>query len=607
MKNPLATFKNYYTHNMKMQSKFMVSHLILVIVPTLILGLTFYNQLYDLIVSNTIRSEQAVTEQTVTAINTTLEQILSTVSTVSESTFMQELTQDSSVVFSADRVTSDQTSAFTNLILSQSNSNITNIKIYCSENMQELYSAAETSEVFKPLSKAYGTHWYGIMNSTASTSLFCPPFYLSPSEISSYGQLAYIQKFAYQDNGEVAAYCVIYFSQVNMNNILQQNVSLANSASYILNEREAIVASSDSSLAGVYRLPYQETIEATSGPNTYITKTIQDVDFYMGYYEINNTDWILVSVLPAGPIVQKGTQLVQIFVIIYLAVLGLAFFLTLILSRSISNRISTLANQMRSIRSRSGRPIRMKDSTGKDEIEDLIDTYNYMTDEIGSLMDKQEQAAKDMRSAEFKALQAQINPHFLYNSLDMINWLAKSGKTDEVTNAIQALSKFYKLTLSKKDTIVTVEKEIEHISLYVQLQNMRYEDKIHLFIDVPDDLLDYQIPRLIFQPIVENSIQHGIFERPEKEGNIVLTGWLEGGTIVFLLSDNGVGIPPETIAGILSADQQTYEPALKGSNIGIYNTHSRLQLLYGTEYGLSYTSAVGQGTDVEIRIPAITG
>jgi len=607
MKNPLITFKNYYIHTMKMQSKFMVSHLILVIVPTLVLGLTFYNQLYDLIVSNKIRSEQAVTEQTVTAINTTLEQVLSTASTVSESTLMQELTQDSSAVFPADAVNSDQISAFTNLVLSQSNSNITNIKIYCSENMQQLYSATETSEVFKPLSKAYGAHWYGIMNSTASESLFCPSFYLSPSEISSYGQLAYIQEFAYQDNGEVAAYCVIYFSQVNMNNILQQNVSLADSASYILNEREAIVASSDNSLAGVYRLPYQETIEATSGPNTYITKTIQDMDFYMGYYEISDTDWILVSVLPAEPIVQKGTQLVQIFVIIYLVILGLAFSLALILSRSISNRISTLANQMRSIRSRSGRPIRMKDSTGKDEIEDLIDTYNYMTDEIGSLMDKQEQAAKDMRSSEFKALQAQINPHFLYNSLDMINWQAKSGNTAEVTNAIQALSKFYKLTLSKKDSIVTVEKEIEHISLYVQLQNMRYEDKIHLFIDVPDDLLDYQIPRLIFQPIIENSIQHGIFERPEKEGNIVLAGWLEGDTIVFLLSDNGIGISPETITGILSADQQIHGSALKGSNIGVYNTHSRLQLLYGTEYGLSYTSTVGKGTDVEIRIPAITG
>ena len=467
-----------------------------------------------------------------------------------------------------------------------------------------LYTAKNTATVFKPMSEAFGTHWYGIMNSTSPASLFCPPFYLSPSEISNYGDLAYIQKLSYRDSNETAAYCVIYFSQDNMNNILKQNIPLANSASYILNEREAIVASSDNSLTATYRLPYGETISAIGNPNTFITKSIQGVDFYLGYYEITNTNWILVSVLPAAPIVQKGNQLVVMFVLVYLVILALAFLLALALSKSISNRISSLANQMRSVRSGSGRPLRMDDPGGHDEIEDLIDTYNYMSDEIGSLMDKQEQSAKEMRTSEFKALQAQINPHFLYNSLDMINWLAKSKQTEEVTTAVQALSKFYKLTLSKKDNMGTVDKEIEHVSLYVQLQNMRYQDKIHLFVDVPDEMLSLPIPKLVFQPIVENSIQHGIFERPDKEGNIVLTGWQEEDDMVFLLSDNGIGMTPAKVADILTGHSEAADPNAKGSNIGVYNTHHRLKLLYGNEYGLTYTSAEGIGTEVEIRLPA---
>lgn len=234
-------------------------------------------------------------------------------------------------------------------------------------------------------------------------------------------------------------------------------------------------------------------------------------------------------------------------------------------------------------------------------IGDLIDTYNYMTRKMNELIRKQIKSAEDLRITEFNSLQAQINPHFLYNTMDMINWLALQGHTSKVSEAVQNLSRFYKLTLSRKKGISTIEREEEHISIYISLQNMRYHDSIDFISDIPDELMEYQIPKLTLQPVVENAILHGILEKENKSGTIVLTGWLEESDVVLLISDDGVGISPEKMPTILSGTGQS---SSGGTNIAVYNTHRRLQILYGSGYGLTYTSTPGQGTEVQIRIPA---
>ena len=182
----------------------------------------------------------------------------------------------------------------------------------------------------------------------------------------------------------------------------------------------------------------------------------------------------------------------------------------------------------------------------------------------------------------------------------MINWMARSGETTQVSEAVNLLSRFYRITLSRGSSFITVREEIEHVTLYVQLQNMRFADKIHFFVDVPDEMLEETIPKLVFQPIVENSILHGILEKPVKEGTIVLMGWIEDETLVFVITDDGVGIPPEKLSTILSGNSTSSS----GSNIAISNTHKRIRLCYGNQYGLSYRSIPGKETEVEIRIPA---
>ena len=183
--------------------------------------------------------------------------------------------------------------------------------------------------------------------------------------------------------------------------------------------------------------------------------------------------------------------------------------------------------------------------------------------------------------------------------MDMINWLSQSGEREEVTRAVQALSSFYKLTLSRKDPITNLRSEIEHIELYLELQNMRFEEGIELAVDVPDELMSVRLPKLTLQPIVENSIIHGILEKESQEGTIVIAGWADGSDAVILVSDDGVGMDEEALATVLSGENKK----ATGTNIAVSNTHRRLQILFGKDYGLTYRSTPGEGTEVEIRVP----
>ena len=248
-------------------------------------------------------------------------------------------------------------------------------------------------------------------------------------------------------------------------------------------------------------------------------------------------------------------------------------------------------------------------SAGSYEIQHLGTSIQSMARRIRKLMNDIVAEHESKRRSEFDTLQSQINPHFLYNTLDMINWLSQTGRNQEVTQAIQALSRFYKLTLSRNGLMNSIETELQHVSLYIRLQNMRYDNCVTFVMDVPDELYDYTIPKLTFQPIVENAFLHGIMTTEQKKGSILLTGWKSGDDIGFIISDDGAGIPPEKLDTLMHdmvhahMDAGVKQQASPG-HIGIYNTNLRLKSLYGEMYGLSFTSTLGKGTEVTVRIPA---
>ena len=589
--------------DMKLESKFTLVLLLAATVPVIMMACFFYGKLYDMVVSYTIRQEQDTSAQTAPYIEDLVQQIMNAHDGITEQEFFQTLFHQPVNSPFQMFLDTDGAQSFHKYAGELIDSDmITGLQIYMDFPPQSvrLFTDDLTKDYFSSMAKARGTYWYGIFQGTQQSSLFCPSFYLGEREKGTYGDLAYITATTFYYQGEARqAYIAIYSSSDHFTSMLKDNLTITGSVSYIINDRNAIVASSDSSLSGIYLLDYDAIKDSFMSSNNFIERNILDTTVYAGFYNIKQPGWFMVTVLPSGPLITQSNTIMIQYILMYLGFLVFALILAHFMSHSITNRISSVIYQMSKVRKGTLSP--MDSPEYHDEIGDLIDTYNYMTRRMDQLMTEQVKASEELRIAEFHSLQAQINPHFLYNTMDMINWLAQQGRTEEVSRAVQSLSRFYKLTLSRKQSISTISHEAEHVDIYIQIQNMRYHDSIAFVSDIPDELMEYQIPKLTLQPIIENSVLHGILETDDKTGTIVLTGWLEDSDIVLLISDDGVGISSDRLSTLLSGEGTS---SSGGTNIAVYNTHRRLQILYGPDYGLKYSSNPGQGTEVEIRIPA---
>lgn len=589
--------------DLKLQTKITIVLMIAVTVPALMIAILFYGRFYNMVISDTIRQEQDASAQTAPLIENNIQKILDTYKQITELDFYKTLfhkpVNSPSQFFLAPAEAREFCEKTASLI---DGNTITGLQIYMDfpSDSFSLFQDELTNDYFVPMSLAQGTYWYGIFQGTGNAELYCPPFYLGEREKNTFGDMAYITSTTFYYHGTAyPAYIALYSSTNHLTEVLKDNLTIKGSISYIINDRESIVASSDCSGAGVYYLDYAVIQDSFMASNGFIEREILGQKFYAGFYNIRHPGWFMVTVLPADALIHQGNLLMLQYILVYLGMLFLTFLMAHSLAHSVTNRLSSIISQMNQIRH--GTPIPMDSPIYHDEVGDLIDTYNYMTRKMEQLMEDQRKSAEELRIAEFNSLQAQINPHFLYNTMDMINWMALQGQTSEISSAVQKLSRFYKLTLSRKNSISTIGDEEEHVSIYLQIQNMRYHDNISFISDIPDELTEYQIPKLTLQPMIENSVLHGILEKDSKSGTIVLTGWMEDQDVVLLISDDGVGIPPDKLSDIISGSGAG---SGKGTNIAVYNTHRRLQILYGSSYGLSYTSQQGQGTEVQIRLPA---
>ncbi len=597
----------YFSYDMKLSNKLLISFLLLLSIPAIAATTLLYGQINDVIVNGTLKSQEELVGQTVDTVNAQLTQIREITNIIRGDSFLSDiLTVTGSEATGAASLNTPQSEAFVRSVGSYiDGKRIKNIKLYMSPDFEELYEGRDETYVFMPFDRIRNSYWYGIMSATDTTSLQCPAFYLSHFELDNYGDLSFVRRmrFAGTRQDETAGFIVIYTDSDEISSALSHETDLEGSVDYIINSRDNLVASSDISLAGTYFLSNSDLDELLDEPGTFVLRNVLGTDIYTCYHTLEDTDWRLVSMIPALPLKQRSNALLLQYATVFSTALLLAVAAALLLSRGMTRRITRLIREMDANK---GDRVRLIDAPGgQDEIGELILTYNDMAVRINDLISREALAAEKIKTSEFNALQAQINPHFLYNTLDMINWMAVEGRGKDASQAIRALSNFYKLTLSGRKNIDTVENELKQVSLYVELMNMRFHNGIDLLTDIPDTMYDSMIPKLTFQPVVENSIIHGILERPEKTGHIVITGWLEEEDMVFVISDDGVGMNSETLEGLFKERPEgAGAPAghLGGTNIGIFNTHRRLKLLYGGDCGLSCKSAPGEGCEVTIRI-----
>jgi two-component system sensor histidine kinase YesM len=227
-----------------------------------------------------------------------------------------------------------------------------------------------------------------------------------------------------------------------------------------------------------------------------------------------------------------------------------------------------------------------------------------MVGKIKELLDAKIEEHENLKKAELRALQAQINPHFLYNTLDTIIWMAEARRVDQVVELVRVLSRFFRITLSKGKDWITVREEIEHVESYLAIQKIRYRDILDYQIDVPDDMRDGQMLKLTLQPLVENALYHGI--KNKRKGGVIMvrSRRLDGNLLEIQVEDNGIGMTQEQLAQVRALlDAESAGAVVAESGYGINNVNQRIKLYYGQEYGLAIESEYLQGTRVSLVIP----
>ena len=285
--------------------------------------------------------------------------------------------------------------------------------------------------------------------------------------------------------------------------------------------------------------------------------------------------------------------LVLIFIVIAATMIS-SIVLTKHITRPIGELMTAMGEFEKDASGFSYKPVR-----GSYEINSLSDSFGHLVIRIQELMEKVKNEETVLRKTELRALQAQINPHFLYNTLDSIAWMCEDGRNKEAVEMVNALARLFRISISKGHELIPVEKEVEHAKSYLKIQNFRYKNQFSYSFNVEEKCLKYYCNKITLQPIIENAIYHGI-NRMIDEGEIKVDIYSEGEDVIFSVSDNGVGMTKEQCEDILKKDG----PGRTGG-IGIKNVNDRVKIYFGDKYGINIESEPDVGTKVTIRMQKI--
>ena len=313
---------------------------------------------------------------------------------------------------------------------------------------------------------------------------------------------------------------------------------------------------------------------------------------------VGDSGWRVVGVSYVDELVNRNVR-EMIWLSAWLAglILAMALLASWILSRQLSRPLRELASAMGRFETDADH-FTYRPMGGTREVRELSGSFGHMVVRIQQLMSTVRQEEINLRKTELKALQAQINPHFLYNTLDSIAWMCEQGRGGDAVKMIHALARLFRISISKGHELIPIAKEIEHAENYLEIQKYRYKNQFTYTFDVDPGCLSYYCNKITLQPIIENAIMHGL-DLLVDEGHITVQVRQDGEDIVFIVQDNGVGMSAEQAAAILRQDDQDR------TGIGIKNVNDRLRIYFGKQYGLRITSELDVGTRVEIRMPKI--
>jgi two-component system sensor histidine kinase YesM len=586
----IAPLIRAFRFDVKLRQKLLISYLAIIVIPFVIVAIFISRKVSRIVEERIAYSADQAFDQA----GAFLEYRLYNVLKVSHVLLVD---RDVNAILLKDMQTYDLRSqrvdmdTLTNLFFSyQDGVNIDRIRLYVRDSLDY---AEERVNLFG-LGSVLDSRWYRYLQESGSTYVWCPSEYLSSDENGSADILSLARYI--MDLEDLRKRVGVLRIDIKKFNVLSKSSAISDSITYIQNRVGDIVATSNAALLPRFT-PFISLINEEYPPEGGMYNvSAHGEQAFVEQRLLGTTDWRIITVIPvAGIEAQSRSIRNQIFLVI-LAIAAAAYLLAYFVTGPVTRRLSGIITKMEG--AKRGALEKLSLPAGRDEIGELSVTYNIMIDEITTLMAKEERSQRELKSAELKALQAQINPHFLYNTLDMIKWMSRRGMTGEIEELLTTLSTFYRLSLSEGRETIPVREELRHVELYARIQNMRFRGALDFSISVDPKVMDCGILRVTLQPLVENAILHGINEKPDKCGSIRITGGLEGGDVALAVEDDGVGMDQARLASLLD------DSGTRRSGFGVRNIHERIRLYYGQTYGLTFESGRERGTRVTVRFLA---
>lgn len=401
-----------------------------------------------------------------------------------------------------------------------------------------------------------------------------------------------------KEKEEELGICSISVSAKYFQDIMKNANITSEGLVYLMSENGRMITSSNSS---ILQKMQKKGILLNYGAELFMEKRKEgQKEYYITRQNVDGASWQMILIIPENEYEDQYRFLWLSAALMLGSMIAVIVLMSYLLSGYYVGRLKKLNVEMTGLESgnlNANLPI----TTEEDEIEKIYHNFNGMVQEVQRLMQEHYQLGKEVKMAEVRALKAQINPHFLYNTLDLINWISMDYGAEEIGTLTWNLARFYRLSLNHGKSLISIGEEVEHVEVYVNIENYHFDNAISLEVDVPEELKSYACLNIILQPFVENAIVHGIAEKPDIEScEIRICARREEQDIVFSVQDDGPGVD---VKEMQKETQQDIRTAQHG--YGVRNINFRLKLCFGEKYGVTYLESE-KGTHVEIKIPVMT-
>ena len=582
--------------NCSMRVKLFASFFLLIFVPIIVLTVFAAYRSTAIIQEQSMEIARLYLQQTENEMESELYKIATVSSSVAQTAEVHEVLEKQNTGISFSEEYDDMNELYKTIESTRALQNLYQIRLFISDS----FTHSRSNYITYPLSSVSDTDWYHQLVEQYQTQTLLPPSIFQPplsepQEVLSVVTLIRSRK----DITRILGVVSVDVLESDLIDILQRNNYAEQSAAYLVDENLNIVCGANSTFPvseadlAAQLQQMRDTFGASSGVST-------AGNAVYGLSAPIFDGWRIFTVASMGnllsPVLDLRDQMILLTVIISI----IAFCLSYLYARYSTRRIKTLAEQVRRVENGDLSVSCIVDS--EDEIGELQNSFNFMIRRISLLVDERYNLGKNLKDMELRALQAQINPHFLYNTLDMIAWKAMASGNQETVDIVVKLARFYRLSLSNGSDFLPLSDEVEHVRLFVELTNLCRSRNVQLITEVAPNIADYPIMKLILQPIVENSLFHGLYELSDREGIIRLTAEQIGSYVQIQIADNGVGIEKSKLAELLAKKERPVVNTKRGG-YGIGNILERLRIYYDDRFTFQIESAILTGTTVTIRIP----